>query len=36
MSVADFIKVFLKDIIKHYNVSEVLVTDWDKLFTLKQ
>ena len=33
MSVAVFIEVFIKDIIKYYNVSEVLVTDRDKLFT---
>ena len=36
MSVDDFIKVFIKDIIRHYNVSEVLVTDRDKLFMLKK
>ena len=36
MSVADFIEVFIRDIIKHHNVSEVLVTDRDKLFMLKQ
>ena len=36
MSVADFIKVFIRDIIKHHNMSEVLVTDRDKLFILKQ
>ena len=36
MSVADFIEVFIRDIIKHYNVSEVLITDKDKLFMLKQ
>ena len=36
MSVADFIEVFIRDIIKHYNMSEVLVTDKDKLFMLKQ
>ena len=36
MSVADFIKVFIKDIIKHYNVSEVLVMNWDKLFMSEQ
>ena len=36
ISVTDFIKVFIKDIIKHYNVSEVLVTDKDKLFMIKQ
>ena len=27
MSVTDFIEVFIRDIIKHHNVSEVLVTD---------
>ena len=36
MSVADFIEVFIKDIIKHYDVLVVLVTDRDKPFTLKQ
>ena len=36
MSVADFIEVFIRDIIRHYNVSEVLITDWDKLFTSEQ
>ena len=36
MSVADFIEVFTRDIIKHHNMSEVLVTDRDKLFMLKQ
>ena len=36
MSVTDFIEVFIRDIIKHHDVSEILVTDRDKLFTLKQ
>ena len=27
MSVADFIEVFIRDIIRHHNMSEVLVTD---------
>ena len=36
MSVADFIEVFIRDIIKHYDVLKVLVTDRDKLFMLKQ
>ena len=36
MSVADFIEVFIRDIIRHYNMLKVLVTDRDKLFTLKQ
>ena len=36
MSVTDFIEVFIKDIIRHHNMLEVLVTDWDKLFMLKQ
>ena len=36
MSVADFIKVFIRDIIRHHNVLKVLVTDRDKLFMLKQ
>ena len=36
ISVVDFIEVFIRDIIKHHNMSEVLVTDWDKLFILKQ
>ena len=36
MSVADFIEVFIKNIIRHYNVLKVLITDRDKLFILKQ
>ena len=36
MSVTDFIEVFIRDIIKHYSVSEVLVTDRDKLFMSEQ
>ena len=36
MLIADFIEVFIRDIIRHHNVSEVLVTDRDKLFMLKQ
>ena len=27
MSVADFIEVFIRDIIRHYDMSEVLITD---------
>ena len=27
ISVADFIEVFIRDIIKYYDMSEVLVTD---------
>ena len=33
MLVADFIKVFIQEVVKHHGVSEVLVTDRDKLFT---
>ena len=36
MSVADFIEVFIRDIIKHHNMSEVLITDRDKLFMSEQ
>ena len=36
MSVADFIEVFIKDIIKHHDMLKVFVTDRDKLFMLKQ
>ena len=36
MMVTDFIKVFVQDIVRHYSMSEVLVTDRDKLFTSKQ
>ena len=36
MSVADFIEVFIRDIIRHHNVLKVLVTDRDKLYMLKQ
>ena len=36
MSVTDFIEVFIRDIIKHHNVSEVLITDRDKLFMSEQ
>ena len=36
MSVADFIEVFIRDIIRHYDVLKVLITDRDKLFMLKQ
>ena len=32
MLVADFIEVFIQDIVRLHNVSEVLVTDRDKLF----
>ena len=32
MSVADFIEVFIQDIVKLHSVPEVLVTDRDKLF----
>ena len=35
MSVTDFIEVFVKDIIKHYDISEILVTDQNKLFISK-
>ncbi|SLM33662.1 gag polymerase env protein [Lasallia pustulata] len=33
MSVTDFIKVFIRDVVKHHGMPEVLVTDRDKLFT---
>ena len=33
MSVADFIEVFIQDVVKHHGMPEVLVTDRDKLFT---
>ena len=33
MSVADFIEVFIQEVVKHHGVPEVLVTDRDKLFT---
>ena len=33
MSVADFIEVFVRDVVKHHGMPEVLVTDRDKLFT---
>ena len=33
MSVADFIEVFIRDVVKHHGMPEVLVTDRDKLFT---
>ena len=36
MSVADFIEVFIRDIVKHHNMSEILVTDRDKLFMSEQ
>ena len=36
MSVIDFIEVFIRDIIRHYNVLKVLVTDRDKLFMSEQ
>ena len=36
MSVADFIEVFIRDIIRHHNVLKVLVTDRDKLFMSEQ
>ena len=36
MSVADFIEVFIRDIIKYHDMLKVLVTDRDKLFILKQ
>ena len=36
MSVADFIEVFIRDIIRHHGVPEVLITDWDKLFMSEQ
>ena len=36
MSVADFIEVFIQDIVRLHDVPEVLVTDRDKLFTSEQ
>ena len=33
LSVADFIEVFIQDVVKHHDMPEVLVTDRDKLFT---
>ena len=36
MSVADFIEVFIRDIIRHHDVSEVLIMTWDKLFMSEQ
>ena len=36
MSVADFIEVFIRDIIRHHNMLKVLVTDRDKLFISEQ
>ena len=36
MSVADFIEVFIRDIVRLHGVPEVLVTDRDKLFTSEQ
>ena len=36
ISVADFIEVFIQDVVKHHSMPEVLVTDRDKLFTLEQ
>ena len=36
MSVADFIEVFIRDIIRHHDMSEVLITDQDKLFMSEQ
>ena len=36
MSVADFIEVFIRDIIRHHNMLKVLVTDRDKLFMSEQ
>ena len=36
MSVTDFIEVFIQDIVRLHDVSEVLVTDRDKLFMLRQ
>ena len=33
MLVADFIEVFIQDVVKHHGMPEVLVTDRDKLFT---
>ena len=36
ISVTDFIEVFIQDIVRLHDVSEVLVTDRDKLFMLRQ
>ena len=36
MSVADFIEVFIQDVIKHHGMPEVLVTDSNKVFTLEK
>ena len=36
MLIADFIEVFIRDIIRHHDMSEVLVTDRDKLFMSEQ
>ena len=36
ISVADFIEVFIQDIVRLHDVSEVLVTDRDKLFISEQ
>ena len=35
MLITDFIKVFIQDIVRLHSMSEVLVTDRDKLFILK-
>ena len=35
-SVADFIEVFIQDIVRLHSMPEVLVTDRDKLFTMEQ
>ena len=36
ISVADFIKVFIQDVVKYHGMLEVLVIDRDKLFTLEK
>ena len=36
MSVADFIKVFIRDIIKHHDMLEILIINLDKLFMSEQ
>ena len=36
ISVVDFIEVFIRDIIRYYNISEILITDQNKLFISEQ